>query len=90
MQVQAPVFPLVAVGRLHRLALAEQQRGRDLALFCHEDVVGAAGGLDVHDLDADQRRQWVAAAQPLSKQFGDDAVGTEVMNRLKEINAKYK
>ena len=47
-------------------------------------------GKNVYDLDADQRRQWVVAAQPLWKQFGDDAVGTDVMNRLREINAKYK
>jgi C4-dicarboxylate-binding protein DctP len=47
-------------------------------------------GKKVYDLDGEQREQWVAAVQPVWKQFGDDAVGTDVMNRLKEINAKYK
>jgi tripartite ATP-independent transporter DctP family solute receptor len=47
-------------------------------------------GKSVYDLDDAQRKQWVAAVQPLWKQFGDDAVGPEVMGRLKEIAAKYK
>jgi C4-dicarboxylate-binding protein DctP len=47
-------------------------------------------GKNVYDLDDAQRKQWVAAVQPLWKQFGDDAVGPEVMGRLKEIAAKYK
>jgi C4-dicarboxylate-binding protein DctP len=47
-------------------------------------------GKNVYDLDSAQRAQWVAAVQPLWKQFGDDAVGPEVMSRLREINAKYK
>jgi tripartite ATP-independent transporter DctP family solute receptor len=47
-------------------------------------------GKSVYDLDAGQRSQWVAAVQPLWKQFGDDAVGPEVMGRLKAIYAKYK
>jgi TRAP-type C4-dicarboxylate transport system substrate-binding protein len=47
-------------------------------------------GKSVYDLDDAQRAQWVAAVQPLWKQFGDDAVGPEVMGRLKEIAAKYK
>jgi C4-dicarboxylate-binding protein DctP len=47
-------------------------------------------GKSVYELDTAQRDKWVAAVQPLWKQFGDDAVGPEVMGRLKEINVKYK
>src|SRR5690349_54787 len=38
-----------------RRKLPEEQGGGDLARFRHQDVVGAAGRLDVHDLESDAR-----------------------------------
>ena len=49
-----------------------------------------AMGKKVYDLTPAQHKLWVDAVQPLWKQFGDDAVGPQVMDRLRAINAKYK
>lgn len=41
----------------------EYQGQRDLAAFCHQDIVGAAGGLIVHAFDPyAARRQWRSQA----------------------------
>lgn len=45
-------------------------------------------GKKVYDLTPEQRAQWVAAVQPVWKEFGENAVGPDVMNRLKEIDTK--
>ncbi|MEP9375085.1 TRAP transporter substrate-binding protein [Aquabacter sp. CN5-332] len=45
-------------------------------------------GKKVYSLTPEQRAQWVAAVQPVWKEFGDNVVGPEVMARLKEIDAK--
>jgi TRAP-type C4-dicarboxylate transport system substrate-binding protein len=47
-------------------------------------------GKQIYEPNEEQRKQWVAAVQPLWKQFGDDDVGPEPMKRMREINAKYR
>jgi hypothetical protein len=43
----------------------------------------------VNEISPEQHKQWVAAVQGVWKQFGDDAVGPEVMGRLREIYQKH-
>jgi hypothetical protein len=41
-------------------------------------------------LSPEQRKLWVDALQPVWVEFGDKLVGTEIMARLKEIDANAK
>jgi TRAP-type C4-dicarboxylate transport system substrate-binding protein len=52
-------------------------------------VTVAKVGKLVNEISPDQHKQWVAAVQGVWKQFGDDAVGPEVMARLREIYQKH-
>ena len=47
-------------------------------------------GKKIYEPTDEQRKLWVAAVQPLWKQFGDDDVGPEAMKRMREVNAKYR
>lgn len=42
-------------------------------------------GVKIHKLTAEQRQQWVDAVKPVWQELGNDVVGDEVINRLKEI-----
>lgn len=47
-------------------------------------------GKPIHSLTREQRALWVQAVQPVWKEFGDSAVGPQVMARLREIGEKYQ
>lgn len=48
-----------------------------------------AHGTAVHNLTAEQRKAWQDAVAPVWKSMGEDVVGKEIMDRLREISAKY-
>ena len=52
-------------------------------------VTVAKAGKLVNEISPEQHKQWVAAVQGVWKEFGDDAVGPEVMGRLREIYKKH-
>jgi C4-dicarboxylate-binding protein DctP len=52
-------------------------------------VAVAKAGKLVNEISPAQHKQWVAAVQGVWKQFGDDAVGPEIMGRLREIYRKH-
>lgn len=47
------------------------------------------GPAKVHRLNAEQRKAWQEAVAPVWKELGEDVVGKEVMDRLREISDKY-
>jgi TRAP-type C4-dicarboxylate transport system substrate-binding protein len=49
----------------------------------------ASKGTKVHKLNAAQRKAWQDAVAPVWKELGEDVVGKEVMDRLRQISAKY-
>lgn len=48
-----------------------------------------AHGTKVHSLSSEQRKAWQDAVAPVWKSMGEDVVGKEIMDRLREISAKY-
>lgn len=48
-----------------------------------------AKGTQVHSLTPEQRKAWQDAVAPVWKELGEDVVGKEVMDRLREISAKF-